>query len=148
MIPTRTWVVVLRVLPAALLWGGCAASPPTVNEAPAVEAPESSDEPFPLGDLLVAPSTKEPLAATLPWLELTDAEVQAGDAITMVGYASGDDTSPAYGARHFGANRVSRLIHLETGSSVFRAEEQQLPGGAAAAHTQGGDSGGGLRQAR
>jgi hypothetical protein len=85
---------------------------------------------------------KEPLPAAMPRLELTDAEVQAGDAITMVGYSYGADESPVYGTRHFGANRVSRLIHLETGSSLFRSEEKTLPDGTAASHMQGGDSGG------
>jgi hypothetical protein len=85
---------------------------------------------------------KEPLAAPMPRLKLTETEVQEGDAITMVGYSSGDDASPSYGARYFGDNRVNRLIQLETGSAVFRAEEQQLPSGGAASHTQGGDSGG------
>jgi hypothetical protein len=91
---------------------------------------------------LAAIFLKEPLAATMPRLKLTETEVQEGDAITMVGYSSGDDELPSYGARYFGDNRVSRLIQLETGSAVFRAEEQQLPSGGAASHTQGGDSGG------
>jgi hypothetical protein len=60
----------------------------------------------------------------------------------MVGYSSGDDVSPTYGIRHFGANRVSHIIHLETVSSVFRSEEKMLPNGTAASHMQGGDSGG------
>lgn len=85
---------------------------------------------------------EEPLAATMPRLEITEAEVQTGDFITIVGYSSGADESPIYGTRHFGANRVSRLIHLETGSSVFRSEEGLLPNGEAASHMQGGDSGG------
>jgi hypothetical protein len=85
---------------------------------------------------------KEPLAATIPRLDLTEAEVQSGDLITMVGYSSGADESPIYGTRHFGSNRVSRLIHLESGSSVFRSEEKLLPDGGAASHMQGGDSGG------
>jgi secreted trypsin-like serine protease len=43
---------------------------------------------------------------------------------------------------------VSRLIRLETGSAVFRTEEQALSGAGAAANAQAGDSGGGCVQSR
>lgn len=82
------------------------------------------------------------LADSMPRLEITEAEVQESDAITMVGYAYGDDGAPDFGVRYFGASRVSRLILLETGSSIFRADAKVLPDGSAASHMQGGDSGG------
>ncbi|KFE70097.1 trypsin-like serine protease [Hyalangium minutum] len=85
---------------------------------------------------------KEPLGDNMPRLEITEAEVQEGDAITMVGYSYGEDSAPDYGVRYFGSNRVSRLIHLETGSSVFRTDARLLPDGSAASHMQNGDSGG------
>jgi hypothetical protein len=85
---------------------------------------------------------KEPLADSMPRLEIPEGEVQEGDAITMVGYSYGDDAAPNYGVRYFGSNRVSRLIHLETGSSIFRTDSKLLPDGSAASHMQSGDSGG------
>ena len=83
-----------------------------------------------------------PVPFALPPLELADSEVQPSDIITMVGFSFGTSSPPAYGVRHFGENRVNRLIPLETGSTVFRVEEQVLPDGGAASHAQQGDSGG------
>ena len=83
----------------------------------------------------------QPIQQQLPRLELADAEVQVGDLITMIGFGPGTLT-PTYGFRHFGDNKVNRLIPLETGSTVFRAEEQQLADGSTASHAQPGDSGG------
>jgi trypsin len=84
---------------------------------------------------------KEPVEIDLPSVMLPTAEVQVGDAIIMVGYGPGD-SSISYGARQFGSNKVTRIFALETGSVVFRAEEQKLPDGSVAAHTGFGDSGG------
>jgi hypothetical protein len=77
-----------------------------------------------------------------PFLELADSEVPSGDFITMVGFSFGTTSPPRYGVRHFGENRISRLIPLETGGTVFRVEEQMLPDGEVASHAQMGDSGG------
>jgi hypothetical protein len=83
----------------------------------------------------------KPIPLEQPRLELADTEVQVGELITMIGFGPGTLT-PSYGFRHFGDNKVNRLISLETGSAVFRTEEQQLPDGTAASHAQPGDSGG------
>ncbi|WP_224371985.1 trypsin-like serine protease [Hyalangium versicolor] len=91
---------------------------------------------------LAAIFLKEPLEDTLPRLSLTETEVRVGQAVTMVGYGTGNDASPSFGVRHFGNNRVTQLIYLETGSTAFRTEEQQLLDGEVASHAQGGDSGG------
>ncbi len=85
---------------------------------------------------------EKPVPFNLPSLELADSEVQPGDLIALVGFSFGTSTPPTYGIRHFGENRVNRLIPLETGSTVFRVEEQVLPDGRAASHAQMGDSGG------
>jgi hypothetical protein len=85
---------------------------------------------------------ERPVPFALPPLELADSEVQPADIITLVGFSFGTSSPPFYGVRHFGANRVSRLIPLETGSTVFRVEEQVLPDGGTASHAQLGDSGG------
>lgn len=85
---------------------------------------------------------ERPVPFVLPPLELADSEVHPGDIITMVGFSFGTSSPPRYGVRHFGENRVNRLIPLETGSTVFRVEEQVLPDGGAASHAQLGDSGG------
>jgi hypothetical protein len=90
---------------------------------------------------LAAILLKEPVAHSVPRLKLAENEVQVGDAIIMVGYGPGK-ASKEYGVRQFGENRVNRLITLETGSTVFRVEEQRLPDGGPASHTQRGDSGG------
>lgn len=83
----------------------------------------------------------QPIPLQLQRLELAEAEVQVGDLITLVGFGPGTLT-PVYGFRHFGDNKVNRLIPLETGSAVFRAEEQELSDGSTASHAQPGDSGG------
>lgn len=85
---------------------------------------------------------ERPVPFVLPPLELADSEVHPGDIITMVGFSFGTSSPPAHGVRHFGENKVNRLIPLETGSTVFRVEEQVLPDGGAASHAQLGDSGG------
>jgi hypothetical protein len=85
---------------------------------------------------------ERPVPFALPPIELTDSEVQPGDIITMVGFSFGTTSPPRYGVRHFGENRVNRLLPLETGSTVFRVEEQVLPDGGVASHAQMGDSGG------
>lgn len=85
---------------------------------------------------------EKPVPLELPRLELADSEVQVGDLITLVGFSHGTSSPPAYGVRYFGENSVNRLIALETGSVVFRAEAQQLSDGRAASHAQRGDSGG------
>jgi hypothetical protein len=85
---------------------------------------------------------ERPVPFVLPPLELADSEVHSGDMITMVGFSFGTTSPPRYGIRHFGENRVNRLIPLETGSTVFRVEEQMMPDGEAASHAQMGDSGG------
>jgi hypothetical protein len=85
---------------------------------------------------------ERPVPFSQPPLELADSEVQPGDIITMVGFSFGTSSPPRYGVRHFGENRVNRLLSLETGSTVFRVEEQVLPDGGAASHAQMGDSGG------
>lgn len=90
---------------------------------------------------LAAILLEQPIPFKVPPLELAGAEVQVGDIITTIGFGRGA-TSSAYGVRHFGDNQVNRLIPLETGSTVFRAEAVRLPGGAIASHAQGGDSGG------
>lgn len=84
----------------------------------------------------------------LPRLDLADSEVQVGDLITLVGFSYGPTSPPTYGVRHFGENSVTRLISLETGSVVFRADAQQLSAGIAASHAQKGDSGGACRASR
>lgn len=84
---------------------------------------------------------KDPVEIDLPPVMLPTTEVQVGDAILMVGYGPGD--SPLlYGDRQFGGNKVTRIFTLDTGSVVFRAEEQQFSDGTVAAHTGFGDSGG------
>lgn len=83
----------------------------------------------------------QPIPLQMPRIELADAEVQTGDLITLVGFGPGTLT-PTYGFRHFGDNKVNRLISLDTGSAVFRAEEQHLSDGSEASHAQPGDSGG------
>jgi hypothetical protein len=85
---------------------------------------------------------ESPVPLKLPRLELADSEVQVGDLITLVGFSHGTSSPPSYGVRYFGENSVNRLIPLETGSVVFRAEAQQLSDGGAASHAQKGDSGG------
>ncbi|HVG63035.1 MAG TPA: trypsin-like serine protease [Hyalangium sp.] len=85
---------------------------------------------------------ERPVPFVPPPLELADSEVLPGDIITMVGFSFGTSSPPLYGVRHFGENRVNRLIPLETGSTVFRVEEKVLPDGVAASHAQLGDSGG------
>lgn len=85
---------------------------------------------------------EKPVPLELPRLELADSEVQVGDLFTLVGFSHGTTSPPAYGVRYFGENSVNRLIALETGSVVFRAEAQQLSDGKAASHAQRGDSGG------
>jgi len=85
---------------------------------------------------------ERPVPLKLPRLELADSEVQVGDLITLVGFSHGTSSPPSYGVRYFGENTVNRLILLETGSVVFRAEAQQLSDGRAASHAQKGDSGG------
>jgi hypothetical protein len=84
---------------------------------------------------------KEPVEIDLPLVTLPTTEVQVGDEILMAGYGPGDSSLP-YGERQFGGNKVTRIFTLETGSVVFRAEEQQLPDGTTAAHSGFGDSGG------
>jgi hypothetical protein len=84
---------------------------------------------------------KEPVELELPPIMLPTAEVQVGDAISMVGYGLGDSALP-YGDRQSGSNKVTRIFALETGSVVFSAEEQKLSDGSVAAHTGFGDSGG------
>jgi Trypsin len=84
---------------------------------------------------------KEPVEIDLPPVMLPTAEVQVGDAILMVGYGPGD-SSLLFGARQFGGNKVTRIFPLETGSVIFRAEEQRFSDGTVAAHTGLGDSGG------
>ena len=98
------------------------------------------------GLMAVAPllgcATSTGISFALAPLELADSEVQPSDIITMVGFSFGTSSPPAYGVRHFGENRVNRLIPLETGSTVFRVEEQVSPDGGTASHAQQGDSGG------
>lgn len=85
---------------------------------------------------------ERPVPLKLPRLELADSEVRVGDLITLVGFSHGASSPPSYGVRYFGENNVNRLIALETGSVVFRADAQQLSDGSAASHAQRGDSGG------
>lgn len=85
---------------------------------------------------------EKPVPLELPRLELADSEVQVGELITLVGFSHGTSSPPSYGVRYFGENSVNRLIALETGSVVFRAEAQHLNDGRAASHAQKGDSGG------
>jgi hypothetical protein len=63
---------------------------------------------------LAAILLEEPVPFEVPPLDLADTEVQAGDLITMIGFGPGS-TSAEYGVRHYGDNKVSRLILLETG---------------------------------
>ncbi|MFL5350233.1 MAG: trypsin-like serine protease [Hyalangium sp.] len=90
---------------------------------------------------LAAIFLKNPVELDFQPMLLPEAEVQIGDAIEMAGYGMGDSSS-VYGDRQFGENKVTRLLMLETGHSVFRAEAQRLSDGTVAAHTGIGDSGG------
>lgn len=78
-------------------------------------------------------------------LKLAGGEVKPGDRIIIVGYAAGD--SPLiHGDRQSGENMVTRLIRLETGSSLIRTDLQTLPEGGRASYAEPGDSGGACLQ--
>jgi hypothetical protein len=72
---------------------------------------------------------------------LSDSEAKVGDALVMAGYGLGEDNSKKYGARQFGADRVTRLLNLETGSVVLVADSP-APEDKAVANADQGDSGG------
>src|SRR4051812_25652572 len=60
MISPRAWAAVLYLWPVALLApGGCASSQPTMNDLAEEREPESLEELFPPGDVLVAPGTAD-----------------------------------------------------------------------------------------
>ncbi|WP_407660100.1 trypsin-like serine protease [Hyalangium gracile] len=90
---------------------------------------------------LAAIFLNEPVELDFQPLLLPTSEVQVGDAITMAGFGTGE-AYLLYGHRRYGDNKVTRVFTLETGSVVFRAEEQRRADGTAASHTGTGDSGG------
>ncbi|WP_224369122.1 trypsin-like serine protease [Hyalangium versicolor] len=84
---------------------------------------------------------KKPVEFELTPLELPTQEVTTGADITLVGYGPGD--SPKYlGERQLGESHITQLLRLETGSVIFKAEEQSLPDGGVTASAASGDSGG------
>jgi hypothetical protein len=90
---------------------------------------------------LAAIFLKDPVEFAFTPLELPKGEVEEGSEIILVGYGPGD--APKYlGERQFGASRVTQLLRLETGSVIFKAEEQLLPDGGVTASAASGDSGG------
>lgn len=80
---------------------------------------------------------------------LPEAEVQVGDAITLVGYGFGGGQGEEMTSeqRRMGENRISWLRRLESGGVEFVAGAQKLEDGGAASHVYGGDSGGGCFKA-
>jgi Trypsin len=90
---------------------------------------------------LAAIFLKSPVEFAFTPLELPTREIQVGTPIILVGYGPGD--SPKYlGERQWGESKITQLLHLETGSVIFKAEEQALPDGGVSASAAAGDSGG------
>jgi hypothetical protein len=72
---------------------------------------------------------------------LPKTEIQEDESIVIVGYGPGDSDKP-YGERQFGDNKVSRILTLDTGGAIIKAEQQKLPDGRRASHAEVHDSGG------
>jgi hypothetical protein len=85
-----------------------------------------------------------PVTETFRSIKLPRAEVRLNEDIVMVGYGLGETEYPktAFGFRHFGESKVTRIDRLASGGTRFSALGLSLDGGTPS-RIQAGDSGGG-----
>jgi hypothetical protein len=90
---------------------------------------------------LAAVFLKSPVEFAFDPFQFPKEEVRRDSDFILIGYGPG--AAPKHlGVRQFGESKVTQLFRLETGSVIFRAEEQILPDGQVTASAGPADSGG------